>query len=204
MRRRGLLALLLLAGLTVSACSTSRVSPDSGSAQAQIDDVYAVYSTLTNSWGPRRDLYPDVKVRVVMKDHTEAWKQGSRWAGPTPCVPARGEHADQLSEALVDYETANLSAISLAERFSGVATVRVGTKEDVDLTRVEQAKHDSPGWLIVASVSAVGFSRDREVAVLSYSQSCGSTCGGTGFAVFARSQTGWQVIPRVVQCFTMS
>lgn len=212
--RRGFLSLALLIGIAPS------WSHGSGELRAVVDpDAYAVYSAIlpqvtmvkhmkatsyvinSDTWSLDMCLVPDEESRTLMEDAISSYIEQN--AGPWRLL-------EQFTLAL-PYELCP-SQVIRGYRWAAMLQAELYHRKQVDAASDEPDSSKTvtfedrfPGARGFIRLSAVGFNKDKTVAVVGIQVSCGPLCGGSGFHVLQRHGDTW--IPLKwsgLECSTMS
>ena len=198
--RREVLALALWIGLAPS------LSHSSGELRAVVDpDAYAVYSAIlpqvtmvkhmkatnyvinSDTWALDMCLIPDEASRALMQDAISSYieQNAAPWrlqehftlALPYELCPLQVTRGDKWAEIL-EAERQQRNKVTAAS-------------DEPDSSKTVSFEDRFPGARGYVRLSAVGFNRDKTVAVVGIRVGCGPMCGSSGFHVLQRQGDTW-------------
>jgi len=212
--RRGALSLAILIGIAPS------WSHGSGELRVVVDpDAYAVYSA----------ILPQVTMVKHMKATSYVISSDTR--SLDMCLVPDEESSALMEDAISSYIEQNAAPWRLLEQFTlalpyelcPLQTARgykwasllqfeqhhrkqsAVSRGEPDSSRTVTFEERFPGALGYVTLSAVGFNKDKTVAVVGIRVGCGPMCGSSGFHVLQRQGDSWVPLQwSGVECSTMS
>jgi hypothetical protein len=165
-------------------------------------DAYAVYSALIPADSFVHDARP---TELLIEDATDA-------RGTARCAPSGPDLSGPWLEALTDFRTQQGTPKSFERQFTLPVAYRLETREAIQSffavagpsgwDAFYAAYPNSRGFL---RLSAVGFDKAHEHAIVQMGHSCGGLCGETGYHFLQRTTNGWhEVHLQVNACFVVS
>jgi len=106
------------------------------------------------------------------------------------CLEPEGEWKRVLMPAIVDYNKQNEKTYSLQPKFRTKGQYALLTKQEI----YARFKHPGEGGWV--ELSAVGFNRERTIAVLWVSRGCPGLCGSGRFHVLHKKNGKWKPLER--------
>jgi len=123
-------------------------------------------------WGPASK-----PPELLISDETE---------GESMCLRPEGESVTLLAGAMADYLRQDETRRLLQPKFTIEPPYRILAPRDAQL----QSRRQAPHWWI--ALSAVGFNRNKTVAVVSASRLCEGLCGDGTFYTFVKKNGKWR------------
>lgn len=163
----------------------------------EVDDAYDVYSVLL----PHEESFEFAKGTLVIRQETVSNPDKAS----VPCVTA--DAARRFKDAIADYNGVNRSQWLLQRRFQIDKPYEIVSSDTISLVFKEAdwdtfyARYPKSGGYIV--MSAVGFDKDRTLAVVYTGSSCGGLCGRWGLHLLRKLEGKWKVVPGVT-CASVS
>jgi hypothetical protein len=102
------------------------------------------------------------------------------------CLEPAGEWKQMLMHAIADYNKQNAKTYRLQPKFRMKRRYELLTKEEI------HARFKHPGDGSWVELSAVGFNRKRNIAVLWVSYGCPGLCGSGTFHILHKKNGKWQ------------
>jgi hypothetical protein len=194
MKARALLAVVVL---MLWKCGAS--AQESAAAKPyDLDEAYRVYSVLL----PQEESYGFAKGTVVIQQETVSDQRASG-----ACLTA--ESADKFKDAISDFERANSRPWLLQRQFTIQKPYELVSSDAIKLSFNEHGadwdgfykSHPGSGGFL--ALSAVGFNKDKTLAIVYVGSACGSLCGRWGFHLLEKVGGKWQRAPGIT-CLTVS
>ena len=189
MGRTLLISIMLLSMQAVSQQQAPPPSP------YEVDEAYRVYSELL----PREESYGFAKGTLVIQEETISEHLDAK------CLT--GAARRKFKDAIVDYERANSKQWLLQRLFQSQKPYGL-VSSDAIKAAFKQGFWDSfngryPGSGGYITLSAVGFNKEKTLAVVYTGSSCGGLCGSWGFHLLEKVNGVWKAVAGVT-CFTVS
>ena len=151
-------------------------------------DAYQVYSAALRGRAP-------VGIPLLIERRT---------APGDNCIAPSGAHSAQVREASEDSRETNRRQLRLVERFE-IPVKLLNDAAARDIQSKLAGRHEPELRRVgLTSLSAVGFSKDRSVAVLYVGNYCGLTCGQWRSAAYIKKNGAWTELKGQVVCMAMS
>jgi len=178
----------LLIGSILFAAAAHSGSREAALLSYQDLDAYEVYSVLLPKEVPTWSKSKLILIQQETDKETEPIQERK-------CFRPGYRFQDKYADLLADYNARNNHSWLLEPRFRIDKPYRV-----IPQSRLEPAsransweqfeKHfpDSFGYL---TVSAVGFNKERNEALVQTSHACGNRCGGGRYHILLKGKTGW-------------
>jgi len=154
-------------------------------------DAYGVYNALIPFNWLLRDAHA---TELLIQSTTEA---DSSWY--KECAPSGSDLTGPWLEALADFKAQNKTAKLLAARFSLPVSYRFESKDTIFafFSSPQSGHWDAfhaayPKARGFIQLSAVGFDKARERAIVYIAHSCGGLCGQGGYAFLQKTPDGWR------------
>ena len=178
----------------VAACLCwSAIAPGQTSIAAKtydVKDAYQIYSLLL----PHEESYNFAKGTLIIQEETESKRDVSE-----PCVTP--EAASRFKDAIADYKRVNKKQWLLQRQFQIEKPYEIVSSETIgivlrsgDWDGFLKRYPESGGYIIM---SAVGFNREKTLAVVYAGSSCGGLCGSWRFHLLAKIDGNWKEVPGV-------
>jgi hypothetical protein len=180
-------------------CVTAAVAQESAIAEPyDVDEAYHVYSALL----PREESYGSAEGMVVIQQETVTDQHVTGG-----CLTA--DAANKFKDAISDFERANRKPWRLQRQFEMQKPYEVMSSDAIKLLFKEHGsdwdgfyeRYPSSGGFLV--LSAVGFNKDKTLAIVYVGSACGSLCGTWGFHLLEKVDGKWQKAPGIT-CVTVS
>jgi hypothetical protein len=146
-------------------------------------EAYEIYSAIIPSEWPSS----------VAKAKTLVIRRETR--GYQMCLNPEGESQGRLAPAISDYVKRNEKPMLLQNSFSLDLPYHLLTADELktifDAGSWKEFYKQYPDSGGVIELSAVGFNKDKTVAVVYMGHSCGGLCGGGGFHVLQKKDGKW-------------
>jgi len=183
------LIVLVLGIVTAMPQEPSAVEPYDG------PDAYQIYSLLL----PHEESYKFADGTLVIQEETVSEHLDAK------CLTAAAKR--KFKDAILDYERANgkewlLHRLFQSEKPYGLVnsdTIKAAFKERF----WDSFKSRYPGSGGYITLSAVGFNKDKTLAIVYTGSSCGGLCGSWGFHLLEKVNGKWKAVNGVT-CFTVS
>ncbi len=175
------ISLLIFVSLSYQSNSTN---PNNLPIPYDIPEAYEVYSTILPSAWPWQ--VANAK-RLVILSETKSYKM---------CLRPEKEYDDLLRPAISEYVRLNEKTWLLQQNFRIDKPYDMITSDELKSSFEQEGwktfyeKHpDTGGWI---ELSAIGFNKDKTIAVVYMGHSCGGLCGGGGFHVLQKKEGKWK------------
>ena len=159
-----------------------------------VKDAYQIYSLLLS----HEELFNFAKGPLIIQAETEE----SKGDLSEPCVTP--EAASRFKDAIADYKRVNKKQWLLQRQFQIEKPYGIVSSETIGIRYPEsdglRNLAETTGYIIM---SAVGFNREKTLAVVYYGSFCGSLCGSWRFHPIAKIDGNWKEVPGV-PCETIS
>jgi hypothetical protein len=185
--------------LVVACLCWSAIAAGQSSVSAKtydVEDAYQIYSLLL----PHEESYSFAKGTLIIQEETELMRDGSE-----PCVTP--EAASRFKEAIADYKRLNTRPWLLQRQFQIEKSYEIVSSETIGIVfrsggwdGFPKRYPESAGYIIM---SAVGFNKEKTLAVVYSGSSCGSLCGSWRFHLLAKIDGYWKEVTGVT-CTTVS
>ena len=116
------------------------------------------------------------------------------------CIAPNGPLAEKVAEADAESLELNQQSRRLQDSFTPQGKVRLLASSEINEL---WSSHPDFSTSNVVSFSAVGFSKDRTVAVLFESEMWNGRGGSGGSHALVRNGDGWKEIPNQANCYVM-
>lgn len=189
-------ALLTLALLLLSSFSPSQGVEQKSFPPYEDPDAYDVYNQLIAEEFPNRpserrklDAYYELFGEDFSSRSSEANKVviSAETEPGAMCLKPEGESATLLAPAITDYFKQNETRRFLQPKFKVEQQYELLAPQDASA----HVRGNPDRWRI--ELSAVGFNRDKTIAIVSATSYCGEgLCGGGAFYVFVKKCGKWQ------------
>lgn len=166
-------------------------------------DAYAVYNAVIPSDSLVHDAHP---TELLIQDTTEGHPQFLNY-----CFPDGSGLPGPWQDVLTNYREQNITAKLLTAQLSLPVASRLETKSTIQgffaspgsggWTAFNAAHPDAKGYL---QVSAVGFDKSHERAMVYTGHSCGGLCGEGTFHYLERTDGGWREVRLAKNCMWAS
>lgn len=178
---------------SVVASALSPVAFSSGNREVaglpyQDSDAYEVYAVLL----PKEGEFWSKSKLILIQQETE------KEIGPIQqkkCFQADDRFQAKYAELLDDYNAKNNQSWLLESRLQIEKPYRIIPQSKLGRVsrsefwqQMEKRFPDSFGYL---TVSAVGFNKERDEALVEMSHACGNLCGGGRYHILLKSKAGW-------------
>ena len=184
--------LLALACLAVAGCGRGIEPPA---------DVNAAYSEILNQPRLRRYFAPPPRDILLVLSKTVTWHSDKEADTSTVWARVHARFPPLKRDTYEDFWAKNAEPKVLTLSEAAFRPVRLVTKEEVD--RIFGNRDELDGWASfrkafprssgIIRLSAVGFSRDGEQALLYFSTSTDWLEGLGSYYLLARTETGWKI-----------
>jgi hypothetical protein len=176
------------------------VAQDSSAAQPyEVDDAYQIYSLLL----PQEESYGFAKGTLIIQEET-----ASNAAVSGACLSS--EVANRFKDAIYDYKRSQAKKWLLKRQFQIEKPYEIVNKESMTLLF---KGHGLDGWDAYYDhyprsggyvfMSAVGFNKNKTLAIVYTGSICGGLCGRAQFHLVEKLQGHWKEVPAVT-CVTVS
>ena len=164
-----------------------------------VAEAYRVYSVLI----PEEQSYRFAKGTLIFQQETVSDQKAS-----TACLSK--EAADEFKEAIADFDQVNSKQWLLQRELeidkpyelvsSGMIKALIQTEQGPNWNDFYNRYPDSGGYFIF---SAVGFNKEKTLAIVYSGSGCGGLCGMGAFHLLEKQKGEWKVVPGV-SCITVS
>ncbi len=155
-----------------------------------IMDAYQIYSLLL----PHEESYGFAKGTLIIQEETVQKRDK-----PEPCVAAGS--ASRFKDAIADYSRVNREQWRLQRHFQIEKPYELVSSETIDAVFKEggwggfHKRHPDSGGSII--MSAVGFNKEKTLAIVYTGSSCGGLCGSWRFHLFEKVNNEWKEAPGI-------
>jgi len=189
---------LLAAVLSIAYLSAAAGQESAAAKPYDVDEAYRVYSVLL----PHEESYGFAKGTVVIQQETVSDQHA---AGA--CLTA--EAAEKFKDAISDFDRADGKPLILQRQFALQKPYQLVSSAAIKLSFKEQGadwdgfykSHPGSGGFLV--LSAVGFNKDKTLAIVYVGSACGNLGGRWGFHLLEKVGGMWQRAPGI-SCITVS
>lgn len=155
-----------------------------------VTDAYRIYSLLL----PYQESYGFAKGTLIIQEETVSTRDGAE-----PCVTP--EAATRFKDAITDYKRLNRKPWLLQRRFEIEKPYELVSSDTIRALFGEGGwngfykRHpDSGGYIIM---SAVGFNKEKTLAIVYTGSSCGGLCGRWSFHLLEKIDGNWKQVPGI-------
>ena len=162
-------------------------------------DAYDVYNALLATSAP-----DDSTIAIQQETVTISSGPDADWGSPEPESCMAPETARVFKDAISDYDQLNTREWLLQRKFARSAYEILDSKTTKILFQDDQRENfykRFPGGHYV--MSAVGFSKDRQRAIVFFGHTCGDLCGAWSLHLLEKSDGRWHEVDGVT-CVTVS